>query len=99
MTLSVKVADILNQQKSLQRSISANFVEDVYRNVMGRYIMIGVSFNFGKMNATQANKAQRALWEMGISFFCSFNNKPYICIANDIKTQKTYDYQNFQSNR
>ena len=24
----------------------------------------GVSFNFGKMNATQANKAQRALWEM-----------------------------------
>lgn len=64
VTLSVKVADILNQQKSLQRSISANFVEDVYRNVMGRYIMIGVSFNFGKMNATQANKAQRALWEM-----------------------------------
>jgi len=64
VTLSIKVADILNQQKSLQRSISANFVEDVYRNVMGRYIMIGVSFNFGKMNATQANKAQRALWEM-----------------------------------
>lgn len=64
VTLSVKVADILNQQKSLQRSISANFVEDVYRNVMGRYIMIGVSFNFGMMNATQANKAQRALWEM-----------------------------------
>ncbi|MBR4525030.1 MAG: outer membrane beta-barrel protein [Bacteroidales bacterium] len=64
VTLTVKVADILNQQKSLQRSISANFVEDVYRNVMGRYVMFGVSFNFGKMNATQANKAQRALWEM-----------------------------------
>ena len=31
---------------------------------MGRYIMFGVSFNFGKMNATQANKAQRTLWEM-----------------------------------
>lgn len=52
MTLTVKVADILNQQKSLQRSISANYVKDVYRNVMGRYIMFGVSFNFGKMNAT-----------------------------------------------
>ena len=64
VTLTVKVADILNQQKSLQRSVSANFVEDVYRNVMGRYVMFGVSFNFGKMNATQANKAQRALWEM-----------------------------------
>lgn len=64
VTLSLKCADILNQQKSLQRSILGNYVEDVYRNVMGRYIMFGVSFNFGKMNATQANKAQRALWEM-----------------------------------
>lgn len=64
VTLSVKIADILNQQKSLQRNMSANYVEDVYRNVMGRYVMFGISFNFGKMNATQANKAQRALWEM-----------------------------------
>ncbi len=64
VTLSLKAADILNQQKSLQRSISGNYVEDVYRNVMGRYILLGVSFNFGKMNASQANQAQRALWEM-----------------------------------
>ncbi len=64
VTLSLKLADILNQQKSLHRSVSGNYVEDVYRNVMGRYLLVGVSFNFGKMNATQAGKAQRALWEM-----------------------------------
>lgn len=63
-TLSFKVADILNQQKSLSRVTSAEYMEDVQRNVMARYFLVGVSFNFGKMNATQSGKVERALWEM-----------------------------------
>lgn len=63
-TVSLKIADILGQQKSLQRTTSAEFVEDVRRNVMGRYFLVGVVFNFGRMNATQSSKVEQAMWEM-----------------------------------
>ena len=63
-TLSLKCADILGQQKSLHRTTSAEFVEDVRRNVMGRYFLVGLVFNFGRMNASQSSKVERAMWEM-----------------------------------
>ncbi len=63
-TLSLKVSDILNQQKSLHRTTTADYVEDVCRTVMGRYFMLGVAFNFGKMNASQGEQVERAMWEM-----------------------------------
>jgi len=63
-TINLKVADILNQSKSLFRTASAEYVEDTYRNVMGRYFLIGLSFNFGKMNAKNNQKVQSALYQM-----------------------------------
>lgn len=64
LTMSLKVSDILNRQKSLHRTTTADFVEDVHRTVMGRYFLLGVSYNFGKMNASQGEQVERAMWEM-----------------------------------
>ena len=63
-TTSLKVSDILNRQKSLHRTATADYVEDVYRSVMGRYFLLGVGFNFGKMNASQGKQVEKAMWEM-----------------------------------
>ena len=63
-TLSLKCADILGQQKSLHRTTSAEYVEDIRRNVMGRYFLVGLVFNFGRMNASQSSKVERAMWDM-----------------------------------
>lgn len=64
-TLSLAVSDILNQEKSLLRQNTAEYMEDVYHTVMGRYFLLGVSFNFGKMNARNNSKAQSAIMQMG----------------------------------
>lgn len=63
-TISLRVNDILNQRKSLSRSTTDEYVQDVYRNVMGRYFLIGVTVNFGKMNAKNNQRAQNAMWNM-----------------------------------
>ena len=63
-TTSLKVSDILNRQKSLHRTATADYVEDVYRTVMGRYFLLGVAYNFGKMNASQGKQVEKAMWEM-----------------------------------
>ena len=62
--LSVKVHDILNQTRNLTHTIMANYEEDSYRLVMGRYILFGVKWNFGKMNAAHSARAQRAAFNM-----------------------------------
>ena len=62
--LSVKVHDILNQTRNLTHTVTANYEEDTYRRVMGRYILVGVKWNFGKMNAAHSRRAERAAWEM-----------------------------------
>ncbi len=64
VTLGIKVADILNQTRSLQRTVSAEYVEDVYSNVLGRFFLFSVSFNFGKMNARKNRNVEGAMWKM-----------------------------------
>lgn len=64
VTLSLKVADLLGQSRNLVRYTSADYVEDVYRNTMGRYFLFGISFNFGKMNASNNERAQSAVENM-----------------------------------
>lgn len=61
LTFTLSCADILNQSKSLRRNASAEYIEDVYSNVMGRFILLGISFNFGKMNARNSNAVQNAM--------------------------------------
>lgn len=62
--LSVKVHDILDQTRNLTHTVTANYEEDRYRLVMGRYILFGVKWNFGKMNAAHSQRAQQAAWNM-----------------------------------
>ena len=62
--LSVTVHDILNQTRNLTHTVTANYEEDSYRLIMGRYILFGVKWNFGKMNATHSNRARQAAMNM-----------------------------------
>ena len=62
--LSIKCHDILNQTKNLTHTINANFEEDSYRLIMGRYVLFGVKWNFGKMNAAHSQRAQQAAMDM-----------------------------------
>lgn len=41
-------------------TVTANYEEDAYRLIMGRYILFGVKWNFGKMNAVHSQRAQAA---------------------------------------
>ncbi len=62
--LSVKIHDILDQTRNLTHTVTANYEEDTYNLVMGRYILFGVKWNFGKMNAAHSQRAQRAAINM-----------------------------------
>ena len=62
--LSVKVHDILNQTRNLTHTVTANYEEDTYQLVMGRYVLFGVKWNFGKMNAAHSSRAQQAAMNM-----------------------------------
>lgn len=62
--LSLQLKDILNQTRNLSHTITANYQEDTYRLVMGRYFLIGVKWNFGKMNAQHSRRAQGAAFNM-----------------------------------
>ena len=58
--LSVRVHDILNQTRNLTHTVTANYEEDSYRLIIGRYVLFGVKWNFGKMNASHSQRAQQA---------------------------------------
>lgn len=61
VTFGLKVNDILNQQRSLTRTVSSEYVEDSYRNVMGRTLLFSVSFNFGKLNADKTSAVSNSI--------------------------------------
>ena len=64
ITLGLKVADILNQSRNLRRTVSAEYMEDTYSNILGRFFLFSVSFNFGKMNAKKNRNVEGAMWNM-----------------------------------
>lgn len=64
VVFSLACADILNQNRSLRRAASGEYFQDTYSNVMGRYFLFGISFNFGKMNAKNNSKVQSAMYGM-----------------------------------
>ena len=64
VTLGLKVADILNQTRNMRRTVSAEYVEDTYTNILGRLFLFSVSFNFGKMNARKNKNIEGAMWNM-----------------------------------
>ena len=64
--LSVKVHDILNQTRNLTHTVNANYKEDSYQLIMGRFVLFGVKWNFGKMNAAHSVRSQRAALDMAL---------------------------------
>lgn len=64
-TLELKANDLLNQQRSLTRSVSSDYVEDSYRNVMGRTLLFSVSFNFGKLNSNKTSAVSKSIRKLG----------------------------------
>lgn len=62
--LSLKAHDILDQTRNLTHTVTANYEEDSYRIITGRYILFGVKWNFGKMNAANNQRAQQAAMNM-----------------------------------
>ena len=62
--ISLKAHDILDQTRNLSHNVTANYEEDTYRLVLGRYVLLGVKWNFGKMNAVHSQRAQTAAMNM-----------------------------------
>lgn len=50
VTLSLKGYDILGQAKNLSVSDESNYHSEVYNNTLGRYIIVGLTFRFGKFD-------------------------------------------------
>lgn len=65
VTLGLRCNDILNQQRSLTRTVSSEYVEDTYRNVMGRTFLFSVSFNFGKLNTHKTAAVSGSIDRLG----------------------------------
>ena len=64
--LSIQAHDLLDQTRNLSRIAQGNFEETSYRLVMGRYILFGIRWNFGKMNSTHSMRAEMAAIEMSM---------------------------------
>ena len=64
VTLGLKVADILNQTRNMRRTVSAEYVEDTYSKILGRFFLFSISFNFGKMNAKKNKNIEEAMLDM-----------------------------------
>ncbi len=64
ITISFKINDILNQTTSFRHITSANYVEDSYRGIIGRRFLVGITFNFGKMNSAKSRAASRSALNM-----------------------------------
>ena len=64
VTLGLKVSDILNQTRNMNRIVTADYVEDRYKNVLGRYFLFNVTFNFGKINAKKNAGIEKAMKNM-----------------------------------
>ena len=62
--LSIKVNDILNQTRNRSYTVNENYEESTYRLRLGRYVLFGIKWNFGKMNAAHSQRAQQAAWDM-----------------------------------
>jgi hypothetical protein len=59
--LRFNVIDILSQNKSISRSVSPNYIEDTYTQVLQRFFMISFLYNFNKFRGVQpGNRQNRA---------------------------------------
>lgn len=57
-TASLSAYDILGSAKSFSHVASAEYVEDTYRNNLGRCILVGLSYSFGKWDFVKKTRMQ-----------------------------------------
>ena len=57
-TVSLSAYDILGNSRSFSHVSSAEYVEDTYRNNLGRCILVGISYNFGKWSFLRKSKME-----------------------------------------
>ena len=63
-TVSLGISDLLNQQRMQQHTVNAEYIEDRYSLVMGRYAMFSLKWSFGKMNPAKNARVQNAMYNM-----------------------------------
>lgn len=61
---ALEVQDILDNDRSMSHTFRENYVQDSYTNVMGRNILLRVTWNFGKMNSSRSRAARNAMWKL-----------------------------------
>jgi len=53
-TFRIKVYDILNQAKSISRTTTDNYIEDIQSNVLQQYFMFSFTYRFGKFGGQRS---------------------------------------------
>ncbi len=62
--ITLSAQDLLDSARSLRRVVQDDYVQNSYTNVLGRRIVLSLTWNFGKMDASKSGAAQNALWKM-----------------------------------
>jgi len=58
-TLALKVYDILKQSRSIYRSTTDNYIEDIQNNTMEQYFMLSFTFRFGSFGKSEQDSGRR----------------------------------------
>lgn len=61
--IGLKVDNILNQNNFVH-TVAENFVQDSYSTSFGRFFLISLKYNFGKLNQSKRGRAQSAAFRM-----------------------------------
>lgn len=62
--VSLSVQDLFDSARSLRRVVQDDYVQNSYTNVLGRCVLLSLTWNFGKMDASKGGAAQKAMWKM-----------------------------------
>ena len=61
--IGLKVDNILNQNNFVH-TMTENYVQDSYHTSFGRFFLISLKYNFGKLNQARSGSAQMAAFRM-----------------------------------
>lgn len=65
LTLSLKAYDLLQQQTNVNRSVTANYIDDTLYNNLTRYFMVTVSYRFNTFGKGKEPESRGGAWGHG----------------------------------